>query len=534
VIVISESLKSALLSADVTARAYITLGGMHISDTDNLVSIDLNDEIYNSETDAFVGTFIGKYGEVRILNPDRRYNLENQKIIIYEGSHTIDGVPEYVSMGEYHCYEVLNEETGITTIAKIMDNKILFNIDFDVNAIVYPATLREIASKACTQAGVALSTKDFPNEDYLVESSPFPVGTSCADVIKYIAGAAGSFAKINTAGELEFKWFSENVLTISPENYFSCKDHDIFGPINSVVLSRDPQNDNVYLLDEASVAENGLCELKISNNVVVDDNREGAVPAIFTRVNGFSYRPCELQQQGCPFLEAGDRLLIIKMDGTAFETVIMQHKLSFDGALISNIDAPALTRTQIDYSSAGSLEKRVRDAEIKVDKVEGSILMQVSEQYATTDTLNAAIEQTDAALKDALANYALSGDLENLKTEISSQLTLLADQMTLKFSETNGRIADVDGDLQAKYNTITTYFTFEIDGLTIGKIDNPYKVVLDNDRYSMFANNVEVLWLDATTQEVHTPRLTITELFNLLGYVEEKDEAGNVNCIYVG
>ena len=91
----------------------------------------------------------------------------------------------------------------------------------------------------------------------------------------------------------------------------------------------------------------------------------------------------------------------------------------------------------------------------------------------------------------------------------------------------------MNGDLQEKFNTITKYFTFDIDGLTIGQADNPYKVVIDNDRYSMYVNGMEVLWLDAEGR-AHIPEVEVTRKMNLFGYLINQDENGNVNCEYVG
>ena len=48
---------------------------------------------------------------------------------------------------------------------------------------------------------------------------------------------------------------------------------DPYGPINSLVLAREPLNDNVYIQDEESIEENGLTELKISNNPILDIDR---------------------------------------------------------------------------------------------------------------------------------------------------------------------------------------------------------------------------------------------------------------------
>ena len=88
----------------------------------------------------------------------------------------------------------------------------------------------------------------------------------------------------------------------------------------------------------------------------------------------------------------------------------------------------------------------------------------------------------------------------------------------MTFTQTQEALNDIDEDLQEKFNQVTTYFTFDIDGLIIGKTDNPYKMVLTNERYSMTVNDEEVMYIDAITKMAYFPKLTITDAFVLLGY----------------
>lgn len=168
------------------------------------------------------------------------------------------------------------------------------------------------------------------------------------------------------------------------------------------------------------------------------------------------------------------------------------------------------------------------DVEEKIDTQGEALTEEMQRNYTEAVTTSKEI------MLQALEEYTKSGDFESYKETVESQLTLLASQMELKFTETTQQIADVNGDLQSKYETITKYFAFDINGLTIGKSDSPYKMVLDNDRLSLTANDIEVLWLDAVTKEVHTPSTTITDRLNLFGYAIEQDEGGNVNCAYTG
>ena len=186
-------------------------------------------------------------------------------------------------------------------------------------------------------------------------------------------------------------------------------------------------------------------------------------------------------------------------------------------------------------------DKNSNDKQNIANRVE-SMTQQAAEQSVDIVELhNTIMEQTTAATQNceeiilaALQSYVETSNYEEYKETVAAQLQLLADQLALKFSEVTEEIANVDGDLQMKYNQITKFFRFDIDGMTIGQTDSPYKIVLDNDRYSMFVNDLEVLWISAEDGEVHTPELTVTRKINLFGYLIDEDADGTVNCEYVG
>lgn len=157
-----------------------------------------------------------------------------------------------------------------------------------------------------------------------------------------------------------------------------------------------------------------------------------------------------------------------------------------------------------------------------------------TEIYDTIETNSTSItENYEAIILEALKEYTANGDFESFKETVNSQLTLLAGQLELKFNETTEQLESVNDDLQEKYNTITKYFVFDINGLTIGQEDNPNKVLIDNDEISILVNDAIVQKFDADGNAL-TPSLKVTESFDLFGYVVEKDDNGNVNCIYKG
>lgn len=142
------------------------------------------------------------------------------------------------------------------------------------------------------------------------------------------------------------------------------------------------------------------------------------------------------------------------------------------------------------------------------------------------------ISDCESMIVSALESYVETSNYEEFRQEVSSQLEILASELNLRFTETTEQIETINGEMQSQLNTITKYFTFDINGLTIGQVDSPYKVVINNDRYSMLVNGVEVMWI--SNGEVHTPELSITDRFRLLGLLFEIDDSGNINCEWVG
>ena len=189
-----------------------------------------------------------------------------------------------------------------------------------------------------------------------------------------------------------------------------------------------------------------------------------------------------------------------------------------------------LTLTDQNSKEHSDTIQRIESAEKDIEEnrtVVTETKQQVLEQATTI------LNTCEEILMSALKSYTETGDFESYKETVESQLKLLANQMNLKFTETIQQIENVNGDLQEKYNTITKYFLFDINGLTIGKIDSPFKVVIDNDIYKMLVNGIDALTLDPDGLST-IPELKVTKKIDVLGYLISKDEFGNVNCEYVG
>lgn len=189
-----------------------------------------------------------------------------------------------------------------------------------------------------------------------------------------------------------------------------------------------------------------------------------------------------------------------------------------------------LSMLDINRGTKQSLEEKVNSVTVQTNS-QGVDLSEV--QSIVTNQSSSLVDTCESIILSAMTDYVEESNYSSFREKIEAQLEILADEISLNFTNTTEQIENVYGDLQEKFNTITKYFTFDINGLTIGQTDNPYRVVIDNNRYSMQVNGVEVLWLDGEGK-AHIPELEVTKRFDLLGFLVEEDENGNVNFEYIG
>lgn len=209
-----------------------------------------------------------------------------------------------------------------------------------------------------------------------------------------------------------------------------------------------------------------------------------------------------------------------------FEEYFLTRKLDID------ILNPANNNLLLGDERQTFVDKQVNDnknVNIHIGRVEEGYKQLVGDAIQVIDvkTTSKIDQASQEIILEVESTYYTKDDITDIVSKLKASLELTDDGI-------RGEVQKLDKDLQDKFNLITKYFTFDIDGLTIGQVDNPYKVIIDNDRYSMTLHDIEVLWIDAITGEVHTPEITITRRMNVLGYVDEMDDDGRINTRWVG
>lgn len=257
------------------------------------------------------------------------------------------------------------------------------NIDYYEGDITYGCSIESLARQVAEKLHVDLGTDmtTLPNYDYIINEDLYAKisNTNYRNILAEIAGATATICRIHN-NKLEFLKapVGTTIETLTYANLLKVKMSPKYGPINSVVLSRTPQEDNIVAKNEESIIANGLTELKLANNEVLDDNREELASPILDAVDGFEFYPCEAITEGHGWYEVGDAITLT--DGIhEWQTIITDIRLSFTGGIKETLKCKAPDTTQTDYSCAGGIKRTIYNTEIKVDKQNQEIKSIVSE-----------------------------------------------------------------------------------------------------------------------------------------------------------
>ena len=189
-----------------------------------------------------------------------------------------------------------------------------------------------------------------------------------------------------------------------------------YGPINSIVLSRSAESDNVYLQDEGSIIENGLTELKIVDNQIMNDNnRADYLPDILERLNGLTYYTNDFESVGITYLELCDKYRI-KIRDNKYPCIIFNDEIDVNNGLNEIIYTELPNENKTDYNTASKDDRTRTRAEIIVNKQEGQIST-LTRDLSDLSTLESNDKQE---LLNKFGDYALDSDLTELETSVST------------------------------------------------------------------------------------------------------------------
>lgn len=373
-IAISNDFKTAMKQPVKELDAYIKLDEDNkITSADDLISFKISCDTGMCKT--AMRKLEGKYlGE---------HNLLGKLVHVGFGVKLPNGTFEYLDYGSFLITEITTtKDTGVTQIIGY-DKMINSMTKYSKLNIEYPITLYEYTQILCSRCGLVLGNETFTHADWLINQELWENinGITYRDILVQIAQVTASTCIISNDDKVYFKSIYNTEETLTYDNMKKLKLEPIYGEINSVVLSRMPQEDNIYMRDEESIQANGLTEYKIENNEIIDKDRDNAMTPIYNALHGISYYPFETTTEGLGWYEIADNFDIINDTGDTFNTTLFNFSITIDGGIKEILKTVAETKTQTQYQYATTIAKRIKNTEIIVNKQEQYIEELVTDMY---------------------------------------------------------------------------------------------------------------------------------------------------------
>lgn len=193
------------------------------------------------------------------------------------------------------------------------------------------------------------------------------------------------------------------------------------------------------------------------------------------------------------------------------------------------LGASVQTMTDRTHQSASQLGGTLDHQQAQINEQQSSL-----EQLAqtTSEQITAITQNSQQIILEALADYATTSDLETLQETISSQLSVMADQIEIRLTQTSQQIQDVGGDLQAQYDELSKYFRFTADGLVIGQEGNQLTLKVDNDRISFLDGGLEVAYI--SDKQLYITDAHFLNSLRIGNFAWMPRRSGNLSLVKVG
>jgi hypothetical protein len=116
-----------------------------------------------------------------------------------------------------------------------------------------------------------------------------------------------------------------------------------------------------------------------------------------------------------------------------------------------------------------------KDTRQSVDRVESELRSDIEVQVTSIT------RDTERIIMAALESYVETEDHDSFRQTVESELSVMAEKISMNFSTTTEQVTDINGDLQTVVEILQKHFDFSANGLSIKAGEHEVKLVLDNN-----------------------------------------------------
>lgn len=514
---VTSGYKTQLITNGRQIDAKITYGATVLDkSTDNLISV--NPTVYgNILTTVMKGVTIEATVEIPVGTD------LNAKTGLFVGS-----AYEYIDHGDYVVYKADYNADTKSYVMTCYDKMIESMVDYNLTT-TYPITVRDYVSAICTELGWTFASVADTFINYDIEI-PVDVHTGInytyRDVLDEIAEITGSTLCINSDNELEIRYLTASGVTID-ENYLNQVNvtvKDKYGPVNAVVFSRSAESDVIALTDDASIATNGLTEIKINDNQILSgNNRDEFIANLYAQLNGLEYYIYDIDSPGITYFDLCDTFTL-SIAGDTFPVVLFNDSLMVGQGMSENLYVEMPEETITNYKATTETDNQIKQAFITVNKQQQQIDLVVSD----VDGIEADVSSIQVNLDGITQTVSEhSNDIDGLKIDMTS-VQETSDSLTVTVTDivTNG-VSRVE---------TSTGFIFDQNGLNITKTGEEMQSLIDNT--GLYVNRDTTNVLTANNEGVITENLKVVNFaqFGLNSRIQDYTISGNpgTGIFYIG
>lgn len=171
------------------------------------------------------------------------------------------------------------------------------------------------------------------------------------------------------------------------------------------------------------------------------------------------------------------------------------------------------------------------DARDTVERIASELRSEFSEQITSLT------RDTERIVLAALSTYVQTQDYDKLEQTIQSELSVMAEKISMNFETATTQITNVNGDLQTVVEELQKHFDFSVDGLTIKAGEGAMSLRLDNDIIHFEKNGQEFGWWDGVNFHTGNIYVGVEEIaqFGNYGFVAYEDaDSDGLDLVRVG
>jgi len=426
------------LSRDFRAKADITLadgtvltiteedivvGGLKINDaTSSNNSFQIGSAIINQCT-LMLNNIGGKFDQYdftdAIIRPSIGLKLSETTEWLKKGVFTVD------------------EPTVASSIISLvaLDNMNKFDTPFSDVTISFPCTQLQLLQAVCLHCGVSLTNATFTNSDFIITRRPNDEAITCREIVAWIAQNSGNFARCNTDGALELKWYDITAFEQSDSldggafdsntPYSSGDNADggdfTFSEIDNYdggTFLQTKKYHHIYALNQATIGTDDVIitgiqvkaqgtqsdygetvlfgakgyVIEITNPLITENTASIIANSVGAKIVGMRFRPCNISALSDPSREAGD-VAYLSYKNNTYQILLTNTSYQIGGNDNISCDAETPSRKQsvrFDASTKAIIEARktvqrkLNEYDLAVKQL-NSVMTNAMGYYATTE-----------------------------------------------------------------------------------------------------------------------------------------------------